>query len=116
VDAGKHRLLKFDKDGKLLTQWGRFGGGPGQFWTPLGIDIDHDGFVYVADSGNHRIQKFTAEGTFITEFGTFGSDAGELNFPMNLAVSLDGTAVYVSDTFNQRIQIFRRVISTRSGS
>src|SRR3989304_23955 len=90
VDAGKHRLLKFDKEGRLLTQWGRYGSGPGQFWTPLGVEVDREGAVYVADSGNHRIQKFKTDGTFFTEFGNFGSDPGGLNLPMDLAVSSDG--------------------------
>src|SRR3989304_2604742 len=88
VDAGKHRLLKFDQEGA----------------------------VYVADSGNHRIQKFTPDGTFITEFGEFGENDGQLNFPLGFAVSSDGTAVYVGDTFNQRIQIFTKEISTRPSS
>src|SRR3972149_7176686 len=108
VDAGQHRLLKFDKEGRFLTQWGRYGSGPGQFWTPLGVEVDREGAVYVADSGNHRIQKFTPDGTFITEFGNYGSDPGEFHFPMDLAVSSDGK-VYVVDTFNNRTQIFTKI-------
>jgi tripartite motif-containing protein 71 len=111
VDAGMHRLAKYDKEGQLLHQWGKFGGGPGQFWTPLGVDVDKQGNVYVADSGNHRIQKFTSEGVFITEFGSFGSDNGELNFPIAIAVSSDGNTVYVADTMNNRVQIFKKAMS-----
>ena len=109
MDTGSSEVLKFDQGGKLLHRWGQFGGGPGQFWTPLGIDVDGKGFVYVADSGNHRIQKFTPEGTFVTEFGDYGSEDGELNFPIDLAVSSDGTTVYVADTMNNRVQVFKLV-------
>jgi DNA-binding beta-propeller fold protein YncE len=109
VETGSHRVLKFDQEGNLLHQWGKFGSGPGQFWDPLGIDVDHEGFVYVADSGNHRIQKFTADGVFVAEFGNFGSEEGELNFPIALAVSSDGTTIYVADTMNNRVQIFKKV-------
>lgn len=112
ADTGRHRIVKLNKEGKLLTQWGKFGAGPGQFWLPLGIDVDQEGFVYVADSNNHRVQKFTADGIFITEFGDFGPDAGEFNFPIGLAVTSNGNTIYVADTFNHRVQVFTRNSST----
>lgn len=35
------------------------GSAAGQFTSPVGLAVDMDGHLYVADSGNHRIQKFT---------------------------------------------------------
>lgn len=43
----------------MLTQFGSFGAGLGQFKHPQGIAVDANGNVWVADSGNNRIQKFT---------------------------------------------------------
>ena len=43
---------------EFLRKWGTDGEGDGQFNSPLGLAIDRDGNVYVADSGNGRIQMF----------------------------------------------------------
>jgi len=90
-------------------------GGPGtdagQFNAPRGIAIAPDGTFYVADSRNHRIQHFTAEGQIIKAWGSFAdisagaAPGGTLNEPWGVAVAPDGS-VYVSDTWNHRIQKF----------
>src|SRR6202023_2925908 len=43
------RIVKFSKDGKLLTIWGKHGNGPGEFDTPNGIALDSEGRVYAVD-------------------------------------------------------------------
>ncbi|HMB24699.1 MAG TPA: NHL repeat-containing protein, partial [Anaerolineales bacterium] len=48
---------------------------------------------------------FDADGNYLTEFGTAGFDAGQFDEPVGVAVSNTGT-VYVTDTWNQRIQSF----------
>lgn len=90
---------------------GSEGNGQGQFNAPRGIDFAPDGSFYVADSRNNRIQHFDADGKFINMWGEFGdatfSDlpGGIFNEPWAVAVGPDGS-VYVSDTWNHRIQKF----------
>ena len=43
----------------LDRSWGGSGVEPGKFREPMGIAIDTDGHVYVADVRNRRVQKFT---------------------------------------------------------
>ncbi len=62
---GNSRVVKFAEDGTYLLEWGTFGTEPGAFNTPHGIDLDHEGNVYVADRENNRIQKFDPDGNFI---------------------------------------------------
>ena len=64
---GDARVLKFDKTGKLLTQWGGKGTGPGQFVVAHGVAIDAKGLLWVTDRENQRIQVFDQKGTFIRE-------------------------------------------------
>ncbi len=94
------------------AQIGGPGAAPGQLSGPRGIAIAPNGDLYVADAMNHRIQHFSPDGILIGEWGTF-SAAGEggiaapgtFNEPWDVAVAPDGS-VYVSDTWNHRIQRF----------
>ena len=84
------RIVKFSKDGKLLTTWGKHGKGPGEFDTPHGIALDSAGRVYVADRSNNRIQIFTPDGKFIAEWKQFGR-------PSDVAIGKDDM-IYVADS------------------
>jgi len=67
--------------------------------------VDGNGNVLVADTGNKRIVIFDKDGNYITEFGSAGFDPGQFDEPVGVAVAPSGT-VYVTDTWNQRIQAF----------
>ena len=64
---GDARVLKFDKDGKFLAQWGGKGNEPGKFQVAHGLAIDPQGNLWVADRENQRIQVFTPTGAFVRE-------------------------------------------------
>ncbi len=66
TDTFQNRFVKFAPDGTVKNSVGSGmitdpGVEPGQFHMPYGIDVDSDGFVYVADTDNHRLQKFTPD-------------------------------------------------------
>ena len=65
--TGNARVLKFDKAGKFLTQWGGHGKEPGQFEVAHSIAFDAQGALWVADRENQRIQVFDANGKFLRE-------------------------------------------------
>ena len=48
---------------------------------------------------------FTSDGKFLTSFGTKGSGAGQFDRPCGLTIEKN-EIVYVSDTFNSRVQLF----------
>lgn len=62
------RIVKFNKIGKYLFEWGRKGMGAGEFNIPHSISLDSQGNVFVADRENNRIQKFDANGKFLKEW------------------------------------------------
>lgn len=56
------RLIRFDKTGKFLREFGKMGSGPeGEFMQPHGLAFDSRGRLFVADRSNNRIQILDAE-------------------------------------------------------
>jgi hypothetical protein len=84
------RVVKFSKEGKFITAWGKKGTGSGEFDTPHAIAVDSHERVYVADRSNSRIQAFDADGKFIADWKQFGRPSG---------VYVDGNdVIYVADS------------------
>lgn len=73
---GSGRILKFDKTGKLLMEFGKSGTGPGEFNVPHALAMDSRGRLFVGDRGNNRIQIFDQEGKFLEEWLQFGRPSG----------------------------------------
>ena len=61
-------MHRFTPDGKHVSSWGESGTGEGQFNIVHNIDIDADGWVYIADRENHRVQVFDSDGRFETQW------------------------------------------------
>ena len=83
--------------------------------APRSIAFAPDGTFYTADSRNNRILHFDASGAFINQWGSASGNnlnnpnpaapPSTFNEPWVVAVASDGS-VYVSDTWNYRIQKF----------
>ena len=116
ADYGNHRIQKFTNDGKFMLKWGSKGIGDGEFNGPAGLSIDRNDNIYVTDKNNNRIQVFTADGTFLTKFGSQGNARGQFILPEGIGVDTKTGLVYVADTGNYRIQVFRPVDSTISAA
>ena len=52
-------MLKYDREGNFLYQFGSYGFSPGGFFGVHGIAVDQEGNFYVAEVGNGGAQKFT---------------------------------------------------------
>lgn len=81
-------------------------------WVPLGISFDKDNNMYVADKGLNRIVQFSPGGKRLLSIGKTGmiikkikEKPGLMYFPNDSVVDSDGN-IYVSDSNNQRLQIF----------
>ena len=72
--------------------------------SPTGLDMDKDGYLYVASASNHTLSKFNRDGIGIKEVGGQGTDLGDLVHPCG--VSVIGNEIYVCDRNNSRIQVF----------
>jgi sugar lactone lactonase YvrE len=131
ADSDNHLIRKITSTGAVSTLAGSglVGSGNGSgtsatFNLPMGLAVDSDDNIYVADSGNHLIRKITKEGvvsTFAGQSGVTGSGNGSgtsatFNYPIGIAVDSTGI-VYVADSSNHLIRKITKdgVVSTVAG-
>jgi uncharacterized protein (TIGR03437 family) len=121
ADTLNHSIRKVDPSGTISTVAGTgaagFDGdeGPataGNMSAPLGVAVDDNGDIFIADTGNNRIRQVTPDGVIHTIAGQdaagFSGDGGpaasaEINAPGGLL--LDGAGdLYFADTGNNRVR------------
>ncbi len=100
-----NRLLTFSARGELLSARGGTGEEDGCFNLPVGVAVDREERIYVADTYNCSIQVFADDGSFLFSWGEYGRSPGQFDCPQGVAVDAAGR-VYVADTFNNRMQVF----------
>ena len=68
------RIMKFDRTGKFIKQWGKPGfGKPGthEFSSLHALTIDSRGRLFIGDRDNNRIQIYDQNGTFLESWAQF---------------------------------------------
>ncbi len=113
TDTGNKRVSIFDPNGvfKRKIDSGMSPGKvspaypfnqPGELNEPIGIAVDGQGNVYVADTNNKRIQKFDAAGKVVAQWPvSAGWEPGEYLEPF-LALDKDGN-LYVSAPTGKKV-------------
>ncbi|MCA9863466.1 MAG: hypothetical protein KC432_10615, partial [Thermomicrobiales bacterium] len=108
LDTAGSRVLRFDKNGVFVSEFGSFGSGQNQFEQPEGVAIDPlTRQIFVLDKGNGRVSRFTSTGFFLNQIGRAGSAEGQFNNPRGIAIDADRNLV-VADTGNNRVQILNQ--------
>lgn len=72
---------------------------------PVGIDVTHDGSIFLSDADNHRVLRLDEDGELLSTIGLGIRDSGEygLNTPGGISVDGDGN-VYVVDMLNYSVK------------
>jgi sugar lactone lactonase YvrE len=70
------RILKFDKTGKFIKAWGKWGSGDGEFDQPHALAFDSRGRLFVGDRNNNRVQIFDQDGKFLDKWYQFSRPSG----------------------------------------
>ncbi len=105
VDPGNNRIQLLDAN---LDFVGELRGPPFDFNEPKYIAFDDAGWLYVADEYNDQIKVFDESRAPVGVIGTGerGNGPGQLDRPEGVTVR--GDHVWVSDTHNHRILLFKR--------
>lgn len=108
ADTGNHRVVVVSREGKLVTEFGGYGWGEGEFDGPTGISVYPGFYIYVLDQGNRRVQRFDKDGDFVDivldedQAGSpVGIDVGQLG--ELLLVDLDSQTVLKWSQFDEEL-------------
>lgn len=111
LDADRSAVRVFDAGGQSAGTWGEWGSQTGMLADPGGICF-RGGLLYVADSTNQRIQVHRPDGTVVYDWGRHAvhphEGAGKIHYPADVAVAPDGSFAVVTETFENRLQVFGR--------
>ena len=89
-----NRIVKFDKTGKYIKEWGTKGSAPGQFDTPHALAMDSQGRLFVGNRNNNRIDIFDQDGKFIQSWTQFSRPSG---------IFIRNDVIYVADSESESV-------------
>lgn len=99
-----------ESDGRqpvLLHAWGKKGAAAGEFHSPIGLALQGNEAVLVADLQNARIQYFSLTGTFLKEFALPQDGPARTAAMLGGIVVDDEQLVYVSWMTKHKVSVFR---------
>lgn len=107
-ESGKSRILIYDKKGnfKKIINGSKDGLGDSTLINTRGIAITDNDVLLIADNLSHRIVGYDLNGKELYKFGTFGSESENFVLPNGLSIDKDGN-IYITDTGNRRISVYR---------
>ena len=92
-------------DEEFVTEFSKYGDGPGELIWPAGLALDSQGRVYVTDEWLDRVCVFSGDGDFITSWGSSGANPGDLDGPSGIVLDPQDN-LYLVDSRNHRVQVF----------
>jgi len=61
----------------------------------MGLRVDNDGNIYVADYRNHQIQKYDLFGNLINQWGCYGDKDGQFKYPTDIGIDSKNNVLVV---------------------
>ncbi|MBI5775469.1 MAG: hypothetical protein HZA89_17250 [Verrucomicrobia bacterium] len=120
AENSRHRVNRFDLDGKALGTWGRRDrenlAGFTACCNPCNFDLGPGGVLYTAESGIGRVKKYSPDGKFLglvgyvdtTKFDN-GSQLAAQSCYIPIEVNKDASRVYVMDVRAATIRVLAKV-------
>ncbi len=119
AENARHRVVKFDTTGKVLSKWGARDRvnieGFGSCCNPMNLCFGPKGELYTAESGLGRIKRYSLDGKFLELVGYVGVDrfsrATRLAASCSniaIAVNKEASRIFVLDFKNNFIRVLER--------
>jgi hypothetical protein len=107
ADTGNHRIIKCDRQGRLLREVGGFGFENEQFDRPVDLWAGNGLDVFVADYNNQRLQRYDKDLNFISSYFSDESLGENLQFGYPAAVALSPPGeLFIADHEFKRVLRF----------
>jgi sugar lactone lactonase YvrE len=87
-----NRIIRFDKTGKFILEWGKPGKGDDEIGIPHGLAMDHEGRIYVADRSDVAVKVYDQDGKQLHTWHQFGEPSGVYVDKNDLLYVADETA------------------------
>ncbi|CAF3483780.1 unnamed protein product, partial [Rotaria sp. Silwood2] len=101
-----HPNARWQQNGITVAGGNRQGNGINQLSDPLGLYVDDDQTVYVADQSNHRIVEWkwgATSGQVVAGGNGQGSGAHQLSYPTDVIVDKQRDSLIICDRLNRRV-------------
>ncbi|CAF4543339.1 unnamed protein product [Rotaria sp. Silwood2] len=111
-----HPNATWSKNGITVVGGNGKGSGTNQLSNPLGLYVDDDLTIYVADRDNHRIVEWkpgATDGTVVAGRNRKGNKAHQLNQPRDVIIDKESDSLIISDFGNKRVVRWPRRNGTR---
>ncbi len=97
---------RWQQNGFTLAGGNSHGSEANQLWSPLGLYVDNDQTIYVADQNNHRIMKWiygATNGQVAAGGNGQGNQNNQLNMPSDVVIDEKSGSLIISDFDNRRV-------------
>ncbi|CAF1412708.1 unnamed protein product [Rotaria sp. Silwood1] len=111
-----HPNTKWSQNGITVAGENARGSETDQLYWPLGLYVDDDQMIYIADCGNHRIVEWKSgatNGKVVAGGNGDGNGAHQLNNPVDVIIDKESDCLIISDYGNRRVVRWPRRNGTR---
>ncbi|CAF5036396.1 unnamed protein product [Rotaria sp. Silwood1] len=101
-----HPNATWSQNGITVAGGNEQGSETNQLYYPLGLYVDDDQTIYVADWGHHRIVEWKSgatNGTVVAGGNGKGNGAHQLNYPRDVIIDKESDSLIISDRGNNRV-------------
>ncbi|CAF4640381.1 unnamed protein product, partial [Rotaria sp. Silwood2] len=106
LSAHIHPNARWQQNGLTVAGGNGYRNGINQIYNPLGLYVDDDQTIYVADMSNHRIVEWkwgATSGQVVAGRNGQGSGAHQLSYPVDVIVEKERDSLIISDRSNNRL-------------
>ncbi|CAF4635859.1 unnamed protein product, partial [Rotaria sp. Silwood2] len=106
LSAHIHPNARWQQNGLTVAGGNGYRNGINQIYNPLGLYVDDDQTIYVADMSNHRIVEWkwgATSGQVVAGRNGQGSGAHQLSYPRDVIVEKERDSLIISDRSNNRL-------------
>ncbi|CAF5056369.1 unnamed protein product, partial [Rotaria sp. Silwood1] len=111
-----HPNAKWSQNGITVAGGNGYGSGTNQLYFPMGLYVDDDQTIYIADLYNHRIVEWKSgatNGKVAAGGNGDGNEAHQLNNLLDVIIDKESDSLIISDCGHNRVVRWPRRIGTR---